>query len=121
VFVFASMIPKTFPTGSSASASQPTFGIAIFGTQNPSTALFDFADRLIERRNGDRVKRARVLSFSQLRHASVDSQLIIRPGCDQAVFKRAAFALLEFPSEDFPVERLHCFGLVGIDFKMVNA
>lgn len=32
-FVSGSMIPNTFPAGSAAYANQPTFGIAIFGTQ----------------------------------------------------------------------------------------
>ena len=87
---------------------------------NFSTTLFDFAERLIKRRDRDRVH-VPGLSFSRMRDTAVDSRFALIAGTNEPVFNRTAFKFLEFPAKHVAIKRLYRFGIVGVNLKMCDA
>src|SRR5437667_2601794 len=85
---------------------------------NASAEFLDFPDRLIQRRDGNRVDRAGTLTFSRTQEPAINSRILVIARRHQPIFNRTALELLELPSENVPVKRLHRFRIVRVNLEM---
>src|SRR4029077_6655240 len=83
-----------------------------------AAALLDFLDRLIERRNSNRIQSAGALPFTWTSDTAVDSRLLVIACHNEPVLDRAAFKFLELPAENVLIKRLYRFGIFGVNLKM---
>jgi microcystin degradation protein MlrC len=79
--------------------------------------LFNFFDRLIQRRNGDSVDRARALAFAWAQKPAINSRILVVTRRDQPVFNRPTLELVELPAEYIRVKRLYRFRLIRVISK----